>query len=60
MKGHALFQGEIVVKLQKYLGEIQKLSSEEPLGQFQPNLAQSFIEWIKGTEDFTSKDHSIR
>ena len=45
MKGHALSQGEIITKSQKYISEIQNFSSEEPLGQFQPDLAQSIIEW---------------
>ena len=45
MRATPLFQGEIITKSQKYIGEIQNFSSEEPLGQFQPNLAQSFIEW---------------
>ena len=33
MKGHALFQGEIFTK------------SPEPLGQFQPDLAQNILGW---------------
>ena len=37
MKDHALFQGEIITKLQKYIDEIFKKNSPEPLGQIQPN-----------------------
>ena len=40
MKGPALFQGEIISKLQKYIDKFKKSSSPEPLGQFQLNLAQ--------------------
>ena len=43
MKGSALFQGEIITKLRKYIDKIKKSSSQEPLGQFQPNLAQSIL-----------------
>ena len=46
MKGFTLFQGEIFTKLQKYIDEF-KSSSPEPLGQFQPNLAQIILEWRK-------------
>ena len=45
MKGPALFQGQIITKLWKYIDEIKKSSSPEPLGQFQPNLAQSILGW---------------
>ena len=44
MKGHTLFQGEIIRKKQKYIDKIFK-SSPEPLGQFQPNLEQSILGW---------------
>ena len=42
MKGHTLFKGEIITKYQKYIDKIYK-SSPEPLGQFQPNLAQNIF-----------------
>ena len=45
MKGSALFQGEIITKKCKYIDEIKKSSSPEPLGQFQPNLAQCILRW---------------
>ena len=45
MKGRALFQGEIITKQWKYIDEIKKSSSSEPLGQFQPNVAQSIFGW---------------
>ena len=37
MKGHTLFQEEIITKWQKYIDAILKYSAK-PLGQFQPNL----------------------
>ena len=43
INGSALFQGEIIRKNRKYIDEIKKSSSPEPLGQFQPNLAQSIF-----------------
>ena len=43
MKGPALFQGEIISKLQKYIDEFEKSSSLEPLDQFQPNIAQCIL-----------------
>ena len=45
MKGPALLQGEIITKYRKYIDKIKKSSSPEPLGQFQPNLAQSNLGW---------------
>ena len=45
MKGPALFQGKIIMKWWKYIDENKKSSSPEPLGQFQPNLAQSILGW---------------
>ena len=45
MDGPALFQGERITKLQKYINKIKKSSSQEPLNQFQPNLAQSSLGW---------------
>ena len=45
MKGPALFQGEIIMKWWKYIDKILKSSSPEPLGQFQPNLAQCIFGW---------------
>ena len=42
LKGPALFQGEIIMKLRKYNEEFWK-SSSKPLSQFQPNLAQSSL-----------------
>ena len=44
MKGPALFQGEIIMKLRKYFDEIWKTSSPE-LSPFQPNLAQCVLGW---------------
>ena len=44
MKGPALFQGEIITKEWKCIEEFER-SSPEPLGQFQPNLAQSICGW---------------
>ena len=35
MKGPALFQGEIITKYRKYIDEIKKSPSQEPLSQFQ-------------------------
>ena len=43
MKGPAFFQGEIITKLQKYIEEFKNSSSAEPLGQFEPNLAQIIL-----------------
>ena len=45
MKGPALFKGEIIREQRKYIDKIKKSSSPEPLGQFQPNLAQSILGW---------------
>ena len=59
MKGSALYKEEIITKLQKYIDEIKKSSSPEPLGQFQPNLAQMscckfWIYWVDVNTKFTS------
>ena len=44
MKGHALFKKEIITKKCKYIdGVLKKIFSPEPIGQFQPNLAQSIL-----------------
>ena len=40
-----LFQEKIIMKKQKYLDKFLKSSSSEPLGQFQPNLAQIICGW---------------
>ena len=33
---------------------------EEPVGQFQPNLAKSILEWVKGTVKFVQmKEHVL-
>ena len=40
MKGPDLFQGEIITKKQNNIDEISNISSQDPLGQFQPNLTQ--------------------
>ena len=53
MKDHALFKGEMITKLQKFINEIQK-SSSEPLSQFQPNFASKHP-WKKGTQDRSNK-----
>ena len=45
MKGPAFFQGKIITKWRKYIDEIQKSSSPEPLSQFQPYLAQNILVW---------------
>ena len=42
-----LFQGQIITKELKYIDEILKSSSPEPLGQFQLNLAQSILWWSR-------------
>ena len=42
MKGSAFFQGEIIMKLWKYIDKFKK-SSPEPGSQFQPNLAQTIL-----------------
>ena len=40
------FQGEKIKKWRKYIDEIKKKSSsQEPPGQFQPNMAQSILRW---------------
>ena len=39
IKGPTLFQGDVIMKLQKYIDKLKKSSSPEPLGQFQPILA---------------------
>ena len=41
-KGPALFQGEIY-EIVKYINKIKKSSYPEPLGHFQPNLAQNML-----------------
>ena len=46
MKGPILNQGEIIMKLWKYIDEIKKFS--EPLSQFQPIFGEgdsSFFKW---------------
>ena len=45
MKDPALFQGQIITKLWKYIDEILKSSYQEPLSHFQPNLSQSILGW---------------
>ena len=45
MKGHTLSQGEIIAKILKLYWKLLKSSSSEPLGQFQPNLAQNMLGW---------------
>ena len=44
MKGSAFFQGEIIMKLWKYIDRLKKFSSSELRGQFHRNLAQSILE----------------
>ena len=51
MKGHTLFQGEIIVTLWKNIDDFQIFSSLEPLGQFQPNLSPN-IPWLLGFKFF--------
>ena len=46
MKGPVLFQWEIMMKWWKYIDEISNSSPQEPLGKFQPSLAQSIL-WQK-------------
>ena len=53
-KGPDHFQGEIMTKMQKYIDKFQKSSSPEPLGQFQPNLAQIILGW-KGILDYSNE-----
>ena len=40
MKDPALFEGEIIIKKQKYIDKFLKLTSPEPLDQFQPAVAE--------------------
>ena len=44
MKGHTLFQGEIITKKRKYIDEIQK-SSPEQLIKFLPSFPRSILGW---------------
>ena len=44
MKDPTHFQGQVIMKKRKYIVKIKKSFSPEPLGQFQPNLAQSILE----------------
>ena len=39
MKGSVRLQGDIIKKLQKYINQIFKLFSPEPLGRFHQNLS---------------------
>ena len=56
MKGPSFYQGEIITKLRKYINKFEKSSSQEPRGQFQPNLAQSIL----GVYEFISmKGHAF-
>ena len=48
MKGPTLFQGKIITKYPKYIDEIKKSSSPEPLSQFH-NLTISTISWHKAS-----------
>ena len=43
MKGHNLFQMEIIMNSENTLTKVKKSSSQEPPDQFQPNLAQRII-----------------
>ena len=43
IKGHALFEGGIITEQRKCIDEIGNSSSPEPLGYFEPNLAQSIL-----------------
>ena len=58
MKGHVLLHGgdnsEIVNFYSKYI----KTSSPEPLGQFEPNLAQSILGW-RGFKFVQMKGHTL-
>ena len=47
MNGPALFQGEIITKKHKYIDEIKKSSSPEPLSQFQPNYLVNLLTKFK-------------
>ena len=51
MKGPAFYQGEKITNLRKYIEEFKKPSPPEPLGQFQPNLAQ-IQPLVKGIQGF--------
>ena len=44
MKGYSLVQRGKIMKQQKYIDEILKSPLPEPLGQFQPNLAEIILE----------------
>ena len=39
------FSKGFIMKYGKYIDEIKKSSSQEPLGLFQPNLAQNILWW---------------
>ena len=54
MKGPALFQGEIITKLRKYVDEIFKSYFPEPLGQFQPKIGTTHS-WKKGIQVYTNE-----
>ena len=58
IKGPAFFQGEIIMKEQKYIDEIKKSSPPEPLVEFQPNLAQSILGW-RGFKFIQMKDPAL-
>ena len=47
MKDPTHFQGRLLQNQQKYIDKIKKISSPEPLSQFQPNLAQSMHPWVR-------------
>ena len=49
MKDHAIFQTEMITKSWKYIDEIKKSFPPEPLGQFQPNLAETY--WVKDIQN---------
>ena len=50
-KGHALFQGEILMKKRKCIDEVTTSSSPELLGHFQTNMTQG----IRGLKVFISE-----
>ena len=45
MKGSALFQGEIITKLRKYIDKFKKKSSPQLEEQFQQNFTQIIFGW---------------
>ena len=54
MEGPALLQREIITKKRKYIDEIEKLSSPEPLGQISTKLGTKHP-WVKGIKVYSNE-----